>query len=360
MKLSQIGELSLLEQIRKSFYKKSKNILVGIGDDAAVVKTKDKYLLITTDMMVEGVHFDLDFATPYQIGFKLISVNVSDIYAMGGEPCYFLLNIAVDKNMTTKFIDSLFEGIKDAMKLYNTSLIGGDLSATHKNMSLSATFVGFTRKYIQRSGANIGDRIYVTGNLGDSACGLELLKKIKRPILLKIKQDIRLKKVPPTHPSPSRVDGKEGGVRLGSDLRTICSELELSSNIVEPLLRRHLMPVARNPKGFVKDATSMIDVSDGLLIDLTRLCSESKVGARIYEKNIPVSSGLKKAASYLNISPVKLALSGGEDYELLFTAPPGKKGKAIYIGDIIKSERLIVDSSGRERHFFAEGYQHFR
>ncbi len=347
MKLSQIGELSLLEQIRKTFFKKSKDILVGIGDDAAVVKPVDKYLLATTDMMVEGVHFDLRFITPYQLGFKLVSVNVSDIYAMGGEPFYLLLNIAANRNTATKFIDMFFDGVKEAMRVYNTRLIGGDLSSANTNMSLSATLIGYTRKYIKRSGAHVGDRIYVTGNLGDSACGLELLKKIKRPVpLQKTANSKELK-----------AKGKNSKhYALSSKL----SHLGLSFKTVEPLLRRHLMPEARSPKDFVHVATSMIDISDGLLIDLTRLCNESKVGAKVYIENIPISYGLKKTASHLDISPLKLALTGGEDYELLFTVPPGKKVKAVYIGDIIKSKKLIVDRSGREEPFSAEGYQHFK
>jgi len=199
MKLSQIGELSLLEQIRRSFYKKSKNVVVGIGDDAAVVKPLGKNLLVTTDMMVEGVHFNLHFTTPYQLGFKLISVNVSDIYAMGGKPFYLLLNIAVNKNTNTKFINRFFDGVKDALTLYDTILIGGDLSATNIGISLSATLIGYVKKHIKRSGANIGDKIYVTGYLGDSACGLELLKKIKRhvPLLSAKGKELRAKSKDP-------------------------------------------------------------------------------------------------------------------------------------------------------------------
>ena len=340
MKLSQIGELSLLEQIRRSFCKKSKNIIVGIGDDAAVVKPLGKNLLVTTDMMVEGVHFDLSFTTPYQLGFKLISVNVSDVYAMGGKPFYLLLNIAVNKNTNKKFMDRLFDGVKDALTLYDAILIGGDLSATNAGTALSATVIGYVKKHIPRSGANIGDKIYVTGYLGNSACGLELLKKIKRPVPLENKGQRKQN-------TPS--------------LTTLYSGLlkGLSWKVVEPLLRRHLMPEARDSKKFVKDATSMIDVSDGLLIDLWRLCNESKVGARIYIENIPVSPELRKAASYLGISPIKLALSGGEDYELLFTAPAEKKVKAIHIGDITESEKVIFDSSGRKKPFSAKGYDHF-
>src|SRR4030042_4789859 len=351
MKLSQIGELSLLEQIRRSFCKKSKNIIVGIGDDAAVVKPLGKNLLVTTDMMVEGVHFELSFTTPYQLGFKLISVNVSDVYAMGGKPFYLLLNIAVNKNTNKKFMDRLFDGVKDALTLYNAILIGGDLSATNAGTALSATVIGYVKKHIPRSGANIGDKIYVTGYLGNSACGLELLKKIKKPVPL---QSSKLKE--------QGAKRKELKAKSKDTMPYAPRPMPLKGfpwRVFEPLLRRHLMPEARDSKKFITVATSMIDVSDGLLIDLWRLCSESKVGARIYIENIPLSPELKQAASHLGISPIKLALSGGEDYELLFTAPATKKVKAIYIGEITESERVIVDSSGREIPLVPEGYQHF-
>lgn len=333
MKLSQIGELSLIKNIRQQFKKKSKSVIVGIGDDAAVIRPADKDLLVTTDMMVEGVHFDPTFITPYQLGFKIVSVNVSDIYAMGGRPEYVLLNIAVNKDTTMTFVDRLFDGVKSAINLYNIILIGGDLSSTNI-MTLSATLIGYAKKCITRSGASIGDKIYVTGNLGDSACGLELLKKIKRPV-------------------PLEKD------RSMFNIQRLTKNLGLPWKVVEPLLRRHLLPEARDPKRFIQHATAMIDISDGLLIDLSRLCDESKVGARIYIKNIHLSSRLKKAASYLGISPMKLALSGGEDYELLFTASPDKKAKAICIGEIIKSDRVIIDRTGKETAFTPEGFQHF-
>ncbi|MDI6890333.1 MAG: thiamine-phosphate kinase [Thermodesulfovibrionales bacterium] len=346
MKLSQIGELSLLEQIRKRFEEHSRHIIVGIGDDAAVLKPVDKNLLLTADMMVEGVHFDLNFITPYQLGFKLISVNVSDIYAMGGKPGFLLLNIAMSKNTEKEVLDRFLDGIHGAMKLYTVSLVGGDLSSSNKGMTLSATLIGYTKRYIKRSGAKIGNRIYVTGNLGDSACGLELLKKIRRTVPLQRNRSTF---------NVQRLTENSEILTFNSKL----SELGLSWNDVEPLLRRHLLPEARDSKEFVRNATSMIDISDGLLIDLSRLCDESKVGARIYIKNIPMSSELKKTASYLGIPPIKLALSGGEDYELLFTTPAEKKVKAIYIGDITESEKIIIHTLGRKKTFSAEGYQHF-
>ena len=364
MKLSQIGELTLLEQIRKRFEKRSPDIVIGIGDDAALLKPFKKNILVTTDMMVEGVHFNMDFITPYQLGFKLVSVNVSDIYAMGGIPRFLLLGIAMNKNTATETFDTFFDGVHEAMKHYGLSLVGGDISSASKGMSLSATLIGYGEKCLKRSGAKKGDRIYVTGNLGDSACGLELLKKVKRPIPLEdgavIKQSA-FSSQRSNPPLPPFSKGGHGGI-TNLKLRTITSilsKLGLSWNDVEPLLTRHLMPKARDPRRFIRYATSMIDISDGLLIDLSRLCDESKVGARIYTKNIPVSSELKKAASCLGISPIRLALSGGEDYELLFTAPRDKRVKAIYIGDITESERVIIDTSGKKKTFSVEGYQHF-
>jgi len=343
MKLSQIGELSLLEHIRRTFSRKAKDIIVGIGDDAAVVNPSGKRILFTTDMMAEGVHFDLRFVTAYQLGFKLISVNVSDIYAMAGKPSYVLITIAVHHTTRTEFINNFFQGVEAALKLYKIVLIGGDVSSAVNDIALSATVIGYAENVIQRSGARAGDRLYVTGPLGDSACGLALLKQIGSTVPLQVTRS---------------VTGLKQAVGYRK-LRSYLSRQGLSWKMTEPLLRRHLMPEAKMPKQWRRNATAMIDVSDGLLIDLSRLCNESRVGARLYEEKIPISAEMNKAASCLGLSPLTLALSGGEDYELLFTAPPGKKVRALCIGDITESRRIIVDSAGSERPFSAEGYQHF-
>lgn len=354
-KISGVGELLLLDRIRERFKSKSENIIAGIGDDAAVIKPANRNLLVTTDMMVEKVHFDLRYMTPYQLGSKLISVNVSDVYAMGGLPAFVLLNIALNRNTEAAFVDMLFDGIQDALKAYKIVLIGGDLSESKKDLVLSATLIGYAEKQILRSGAKAGDRIYVTGNLGDSACGLELLKRIKC--------QVPLTKDRPVAPGDSlrraigvRRSAKNSALRIP---HSAFLRLGLSWEVVEPLVRRHLMPEARNPKKIVQYATAMIDISDGLQLDLTRICKESKVGARIFKEKIPISAEMKEAASLLGLSPLGLALTGGEDYELLFTAPPEKKVNAIYIGDIVKSKKSIVDSSGKEKPFSAEGYRHF-
>ena len=356
MKLYAIGESSLLKTIRRRFTVKSKDVIVGIGDDTAVIKPPGKNLLATTDMMVEGIHFDLNLITPYQLGFKLVSVNVSDIYAMGGRPQYLLLDIALNKNTEQSFVDRFFDGIRRAMKLYGVFLIGGDLSSSRKDIVLAATLIGDAKKHIRRSGAKPGDRIYVTGNLGDSACGLEVLKRIKQPFhIKKTIQDARYKIQDKKNHESCIMNRASEPLTLNSDL----SKLGLTWNIVSPLLKRHLMPEARNPEKFIRYATSMIDLSDGLFIDLSRLCDESRVGAKIFIERIPVSGRMRTASSLLGLDAMKLACSGGEDYELLFTAPADKKINAVYIGDIVKSGRKIIDKNGGEKKFSASGYQHF-
>src|SRR5574340_554190 len=280
MKLSEVGELSLLKTIRRRFTVKAKDVIVGIGDDTAVIKPPGKNLLATTDMMVEGIHFDLRLITPYQLGFKLVSVNVSDIYAMGGRPQYLLLDIALNKNTEQSFVNRFFDGIRRAIKLYGVSLIGGDISSSRKDIVIAATLIGDAKKLIRRSGAKPGDRIYVTGNLGDSTCGLEILKRLTPESIQRVKSE-ELKVKSETI--------KNLFLTLNAQLLT------LNWSMAKPLLRRHLMPEARNPKNFIRYATSMIDLSDGLFIDLSRLCDESRAGAKIFMERIPVSSRMRTA-----------------------------------------------------------------
>lgn len=325
MKLSQIGELSLLDRLRERFRARSRGLVLGIGDDAAVIRSFGN-TLVTTDMMVEGVHFDLSWTTPYQLGFKLISVNISDIFAMGGDPRYILLNFAASRNCTMRFFDDFFDGIEHALKTYTVSLIGGDISSSDRIM-LSATAIGFAERVVRRRGARAGDKIYVTGTLGDAACGLELLKRMKHTVDLDNTKRHRL-------PVPWET--------------------------AAPLMRRHLMPVARDPSAISGKATAMIDVSDGLLVDLGRLCRESGVGARIRNDDIPRSDALKTAASLLGLSATALSLSGGEDYELLFTSSPKRTTDAVCIGEVTRSAGVeVINDRGRRMNISHKGYQHF-
>lgn len=325
MNLARVGELSLVETLRKRFgARKESGLIIGIGDDAAAIRTGTDPCLLSTDMMVEGVHFDLSYSTHYQAGFKLVSVNVSDIYAMGGKPGYLLLNVAAPGGMSEASFSRLFDGIEDAARLYRVVLIGGDMSASDK-LILSATVIGSGTRLLRRSGARRGDRIYVSGYLGEAACGMELLKRRGRPVELEKGRTARF---------------------------------PVSWNVSRPLISRHLMPVAVRPGRYAPHATAMMDVSDGLLIDLARLCRESGVGARLQEESIPVSAALREASAYFGRDPLSFVLSGGEDYELLFTSPKAVPG-AFCIGEVTGRGVSVVDGSGRRRKITTKGYQHF-
>lgn len=327
-KLSGIGELALVESIQKLFKAGAKSGLqTGIGDDCAVIKPRPgNKLLLTTDMMIEDVHFDLRLITPWQLGYKLIAVNLSDIYAMGGKPAFALLNISMTNKTTLEFFDEFLDGVHSACKLFGVSLAGGDMSSSMREMSLSATLIGYANKPKLRSGAKSGDSIYVTSTLGDSAVGLALLKTIGRPIDFK---------------------------------KRINKPLEWK--IMKPLLIKHLMPQPVDLSMRLPKATAMMDLSDGLFIDLHRLCTSSKVGAIIEKESIPISTQALNACKGLGLDAFKIATSGGEDYALLFTAPEGDYASSTRIGKIVSKGKglSVVDAKGHTEKIEPEGYKHF-
>ncbi|MBF0505526.1 MAG: thiamine-phosphate kinase [Nitrospirae bacterium] len=351
MQLRQIGELKLLEEIRRRFnvpaQQGDSGIIIGIGDDAAAIAPPKEKVLVTADMMHEGVHFDLSYTAPFHLGFKLVSVNVSDIMAMGGTPRYLFLTLSMKGDTDETFLREFYDGIAFASGRYGVALLGGDLSAARNDMVLSATVIGTAGKIVTRTGAAPGDGIYVTSATGDAACGLELLKRLAPESREAVKQ---WKKDADALPDMVMTYG-EGFVKL-------------DGSRIKPLLARHLMPVARDVRELLPCITSMIDISDGLFMDLCRICDESRVGARVYLERIPVSESARFAAAKMGLSPLELAASGGEDYELLFTVPPEAAAMpglvhAFCIGEITAKERVAVDRSGRESALKTEGYQHF-
>ncbi len=354
MQLRLIGELRLLEEIRRRFnvsaQKGDSGIIIGIGDDAAAIAPpveKIEKVLVTTDLMHEGVHFDLSYTAPFHLGFKLVSVNVSDIMAMGGAPRYLLLNASLKEDTDDTFFGEFFDGVSSALQRYGVALIGGDLSSARNDMVFSATVLGSAGKIITRGGAVPGDRIYVTSATGDAACGLDVLKRLAP----ESKESVKLwKDFSDPLPDVMLTQG-EGFIKL-------------DGNKIRPLLARHLMPVAREVRELLPYITSMIDVSDGLFIDLCRICDESHVGARVYLEKIPISESMRFASGLVGSSPLEFAVSGGEDYELLFTISREAAEKldcikAFCIGEITEKERVTIDNSGREAALKTEGYQHF-
>lgn len=363
MKLHQIGELSLLKEVRNRFKRTdSRHLIIGIGDDAAVIAPQEQKLIVTTDMMCEGIHFDLDLTSPFHLGFKLVSVNVSDIMAMAGQPQFIFLSMSLKNDADADVFWGIYDGIAEAIKLYGMELAGGDLCASRSDMTLCATVTGVGDNIITRAGASVGDKIYVTGYMGDSACGLELLKKLAPESRETVKN---LRK-----PDSQMLKGLNEIDKQSQMLQLIDSQLYIAPDTASPLIIRHLMPVARDSSEIAMNAASMIDISDGLLIDLSRICDESGTGARIYLDKIPLSIEMKQAAERLNLDPLYFALSGGEDYELLFTAPShapipsllmkdAGSVKITCIGEIIEKDRVVVDKHGREHELKASGYEHF-
>jgi len=318
MQLSKIGEFGLINNIRSRCKSSSPDILTGIGDDAAAVKTVRGKGLFTSDIMIEGTHFDLSLITFYQLGWKFLAVNISDILAMGGRPDYFIAGLGIPAACSSGDIDELYTGILDMARTFNVKIIGGDTCLSGHGLILSGTLIGSGKKVITRFTARPGDAIFVTKTLGDSAMGLELLKK----------------------------GGKKVRGFSGSTPR-----LEL--------IKRHLMPEPA-PIRDTSRITSMIDTSDGLLIDLGHICDESNIGALIYKDKIPVSESLAKEAKKTGEDPLEFALKGGEDYALLFTAPKNIRTRAFRIGEMIEDGRYIIDTAGRKTPFKAEGYEHFK
>ncbi|GAB5046348.1 thiamine-phosphate kinase [Thermodesulfovibrio sp. TK110] len=322
-------ELTLIKEIRERF---SFPEGVGIGDDAAVLDFK-KHALLTTDLMIENVHFDLSYTSFYHLGFKIVSVNVSDIYAMAGEFKAFLFSAGISESVSEEDFKELFNGIEDALKHYRGFLIGGDISKSEK-IVLSGFAVGEASEPVLRKGAQPGDLIFITSSLGLSQAGLNLLKNLSDDKKKFIKSIKEFKK----HPDIIEIDG------------------------INEILQRHLMPVARNPEKFKHIAKAMMDISDGLLIDLYRLCEESNVGAEIYLEKVPKHPAVIEVAEYLNIDAMKLILSGGEDYELIVISDRKDVEELglIAVGKVVEEKGIyLIDPDKGKVPVKPEGWQHF-
>ena len=315
MKIEEIGEFGLIKRLAGSFSLGDARVFTGIGDDTAVIRTgaKDEFVLLTMDTLIENIHFTSDILTPYQIGWKSLAANLSDIAAMGGVPQYALISLGLKPGTSTKFIGGLYRGIKALARKYGVSIVGGDTVKSPRQLTITIALLGKveSRHLTLRSGARKGDKILVTGDLGASTA--------------------------------HRLQGRHLPLR---------PRIEESRELV-----RRFKP------------TSMIDLSDGLAGDLRHICEASRVGAKIWLEKIPISRRTRKTAEGLGKNPLHLALAGGEDYELLFTLPekamnriiPGIGFPVSLVGEITREKGKIslVDKKGRVRPLAVKGYKHF-
>lgn len=332
-----LTEFGLISDIRRRFGRTGPAVRAGIGDDTAVIRLPSRRdLLLTTDLLAEGVHFTLDTADFEDIGYKAAVANLSDIAAMGGVPRYVLVALAIPPSRTASEIARLYRGMMEACRLYSVQLVGGDTSASQQGLFISLTLTGTVRpgRALTRSGARNGDLIYVTGTLGDSLAGLTLLTQ-----------------------------GDEGPGPPLRDRRY--------------LLARHRRPTPRIADGQAllgrRLATAAIDVSDGLSGDLSHVCEQSGVGAEVHATAIPLSPACRVFAEARGLDPTALALQGGEDYELLFTASPGNQTRIERLARRMGFRWTCIGrirprafglrlrhADGRSRPLPISSYQHFR
>ena len=289
--LADLGEFGLINHITKYFTIENTSTVTGIGDDAAVLDASKKQTLVTTDLLIEGVHFDLSYMPLKHLGYKAVMVNLSDVYAMNGAAEQITVSIAVSNRFPLEAIEELYSGIQLACETYKVDLVGGDTTSSTKGILISVTAIGKAEKedIVLRSGAKETDLIVVSGDLGAAYLGLQVLEREKQVF---------------------NVDPN--------------NQPDLDSYTY--LIERQLKPEARRDvAGFLKELeikpTAMIDISDGLSSEIMHICSQSKVGCKIYEEKLPLDPQVISACEEFNIDSTMVALSGGEDYELLFTAP---------------------------------------
>ena len=287
--VSTLGEFALIEHLTKNIEIQNASTIIGVGDDAAVIDHFGKQTVITNDLLIEGVHFDLMYTPLKHLGYKSVVVNVSDIYAMNAVPTQIVLSLAFSNRFSVESLDEFYDGVYAACETYGVDLIGGDTCSSQKGFIISCTAIGEVSpdKYVKRNGAQKGNLLCVTGDLGAAFLGLTLLEREKKIFLEnpKIQPDLEGEKY-----------------IVGRILKP-----EARKDIVEFFAQNNIQP------------TAMMDISDGLSSEILHICKQSKVGCVLYEEKIPIGEETKMAAFKFNLDPTACALSGGEDYELLFT-----------------------------------------
>ncbi len=334
MEISELGEFGLIHRLTDGLPTINPSTARGVGDDCAVLKYRDTDVLVSTDLLLEGVHFDLTYVPLKHLGYKAAVVNFSDVYAMNGRPRQITVSLGISSRFTVEHIEQLYEGIRLACSIYGVDIVGGDTTSSHQGLVISITVIGEapSGKIVTRSGARDTDLICVSGDLGSAYMGLQLLEREK--VASAGQKDF----IP-------KFEGKEYLVER--QLKP-----EARKDIIEELDKAGILP------------TAMMDISDGLSSELLHICKASDVGCRVYEDRIPIDYQTAVMAEELNMNLITAALNGGEDYELLFTVPLADHEKVSklpgirLIGHITKADLgcALVTRDGAEIPLRAQGW----
>ncbi|MEO5942580.1 MAG: thiamine-phosphate kinase [Ferruginibacter sp.] len=335
--IASLGEFGLIDRLTNNNETKNVSTVLSVGDDAAVIDHFGKQTVITTDLLLEGIHFDLSYTPLKHLGYKSVVVNVSDIYAMNAIPTQIVIGLGFSNRFSLEALDDFYEGVYAACEAYGVDLIGGDTSTSQKGLIISITAIGEVTqdKYVKRSGAKVNDLICVSGELGGAFLGLTILEREK-----KIFEE-----------TGAQPDLEGQSYIVGRLLKP-----EARKDIVEYFAEAEIMP------------TSMLDVSDGLSSDLLHICKQSEVGCVLYEDKLPMNEEAKEFAYKLQLDPTACILSGGEDYELLFTVAQEDFEKIKvnpslsiigYITEAAEGTNLIT-RGGNKHALVAQGWNHLK
>lgn len=348
--IAKLGEFGLIRHLTEDIKPQNKSTIYGVGDDCAVLHYPDSEVLVTTDMLMEGVHFDLTYIDMRHLGYKSAMVNISDVFAMNGTPRQMTVSVALSKRFTVEDMEAFYDGLRTACRKWNVDIIGGDTTSSYTGMAISITCIGDAEKdeIVYRNGAKDTDLVCVTGDLGAAYMGLQLLEREKSVYYQQV-DEARKKNDKHALEALSRFQPDFAGKEylLQRQLKP-----EARGDIIARLAEQNIHP------------TAMMDISDGLSSELLHICGQSNCGCRIYEKNIPIDYQTAVMAEEMNMNVTTCALNGGEDYELLFTVPIGDHEKieamddVKLIGHITRKElgTMLVSRDGNEFELKAQGW----
>ena len=348
MAIAKLGEFGLIDRLTADIKPNNESTKYGVGDDCAVLHYPDSEVLVTTDMLMEGVHFDLTYIDLQHLGWKSAMVNISDIFAMNGTPRQMTVSLAISKRFTVEDLEQFYSGLRMACEKWGVDIVGGDTTSSYTGLAISITCIGEARKedIVYRNGARETDLVCVSGDLGAAYMGLQLLER-EKAVYYQMVDEAKRKSVA----GGSAASMKSVTVPAGSPAGVI-PDFQPDFSGKEYLLQRQLKTEARGDIiQRLREAgirpTAMMDISDGLSSELMHICKQSHVGCRIFEKQIPIDYQTAVMAEELNMNVTTCALNGGEDYELLFTVPIGDHAKIQEIDDVRLIGHITHESLGQ-------------